>query len=186
MKEAPKPPRTFPDFLLAGGRGELNPCGTCSPSPGGEDHLKRRSSSPPVPPLLGCRHCSPVPRPNRNAPPGAANAEGKPPSGHLLGRFCKCRRRSNAGDARGEAPCIRKQKNLPLPRRGRGAGGMGQENKLKAGLASDQNNRATQQGNAVAGQAGDKEGKPPQGTTAAGRAGARAGHAPRRAPHQQG
>ena len=40
---------------------------------------------------------------------------------------------------------------------------MGQENKLKAGLASDQNNRATQQGNAVAGQAGDKEGKPPTG-----------------------
>ena len=32
--------------------------GTCYPSPGGEDHLKRRSSSPPVPPLLGCRHCS--------------------------------------------------------------------------------------------------------------------------------
>ena len=36
----------------------LNPSGTCSPCPGGEDHLKRRSSSPPVPPLLGCRHCS--------------------------------------------------------------------------------------------------------------------------------
>ena len=36
----------------------MNPCGTCYPCPGGEDHLKRRSSSPPVPPLLGCRHCS--------------------------------------------------------------------------------------------------------------------------------
>ena len=64
----------------------------------------------------------------------------------------------------------KKTKNLPLPRRGRGGGGIsfpfgegGQENKLKAGLASDQNNRATQQGNAVAGQAGDKEGKPPTG-----------------------
>ena len=34
------------------------PGGTCYPCPGGEDHLKRRSSSPPVPPLLGCRHCS--------------------------------------------------------------------------------------------------------------------------------
>ena len=45
--------------------------------------------------------------------------------------------------ARGEAPCIRKQKNLPLPQRGRGAGGWGKERKLKAGLT------------------GDKEGKPP-------------------------
>ena len=42
----------------------LNPSGTCSPCPGGEDHLKRRRRlrrivpSPPVPPLLGCRHCS--------------------------------------------------------------------------------------------------------------------------------
>ena len=57
----------------------------------------------------------------------------------------------------------KKTKNPPFPHRGRGLGGMGQENKLKAGLASDQNNRATQQGNAVAGQAGDKEGKPPTG-----------------------
>ena len=31
------------------------------------------------------------------------------------------------GDARGEAPCIRKPKNLPLPRRGRGVGGDGGE-----------------------------------------------------------
>ena len=35
----------------------LNPGGTGYPCPGGEDHLRRRSSSPPVPPLLGCRHC---------------------------------------------------------------------------------------------------------------------------------
>ena len=43
---------------------ELSPAGGVPPAalaclcPGGEDHLKRRSSSPPVPPLLGCRHCS--------------------------------------------------------------------------------------------------------------------------------
>ena len=37
----------------------------------------------------------------------------------------------------------KKTKNLPLPRRGRGAGGWGKERKLKAGLT------------------GDKEGKPP-------------------------
>ena len=56
--------------------GGLNPSGTGSPCPGGEDHLKRRRRlrrivpSPPVPPLLGCRHCSPVPRPNRHATRG--------------------------------------------------------------------------------------------------------------------
>ena len=42
----------------------LSPGGTCSTCPGGEDHLKRRRRlrrivpSPPVPPLLGCRHCT--------------------------------------------------------------------------------------------------------------------------------
>ena len=48
-----------------GGRGGgCSPCGTWFPCPGGEDHLKRRRRlrrivpSPPVPPLLGCRHCS--------------------------------------------------------------------------------------------------------------------------------
>ena len=45
----------LPSRCPAGG---CSPCGTCSPCPGGEDHLKRRSSSPPVPPLLGCRRCS--------------------------------------------------------------------------------------------------------------------------------
>ena len=47
-----------PDLAAAVPGGGLNPSGTCYPCPGGEDHLKRRSSSPPVPPLLGCRHCS--------------------------------------------------------------------------------------------------------------------------------
>ena len=46
------------------------------------------------------------------------------------------------GDARGEAPCIRKLKISPFPP-GRGSGGWGQQSKLKAGAA------------------GDKEGKPP-------------------------
>ena len=52
--------------LKAGQAGDKEgkpPGGTCSPRPGGEDHLKRRRRvrrivpSPPVPPLLGCRHC---------------------------------------------------------------------------------------------------------------------------------
>ncbi len=46
------------------------------------------------------------------------------------------------GDARGEAPCIRKLKISPFPP-GRGSGGWGQQSKLKAGAA------------------GDKQGKPP-------------------------
>ena len=44
-----------------------------------------------------------------------------PPQGHLYGRGIQCRTRSNAGDARGEAPCIRKLKP-PFPP-GRGTGG---------------------------------------------------------------
>ena len=51
----------------------------------------------------------------------------KPPFGHLHGRFCKCRRRSNAGDARGEAPCIRKQKISPFPAGEGGRGDRGQK-----------------------------------------------------------
>ena len=66
------------------------------------------------------------------------------PSGHFLRRFSQYRFRLSPGDARGEAPCIRKPKNLPLPRRGRG-GGWGKKRKVKAGAA------------------GGKAGKPPSG-----------------------
>ena len=78
--------------------GGLNPSGTCSPCPGGEDHLKRRRRlrrivpSPPVPPLLGCRHC-----PWKGGSFGFAPNRRLPCAGHPLGRFCKCRRRFNAG-----------------------------------------------------------------------------------------
>ena len=126
----------------------LNPCGTCSTCPGGEDHLKRRSSSPPVPPLLGCRLCSPVPRPNRRAsrrvpltPAEPATLGASPPSG-----TCSAGTISAAGGlmpgCRGRSPRQNKLKNAPFPP-GRGVGGWGKEIKLKAGLA------------------GDKEGKPP-------------------------
>ena len=67
------------------GAGDRSPCGICSTCPGGEDHLKRRSSSPPVPPLLGCRHCS-----RQTISVGFA-----------------VNRRFNPGDARGEAPCMK-------------------------------------------------------------------------------
>ena len=83
----------------------------------------------------------------------AGDKQGKPSAGHrngwssrqrrgyalvgcLLRRFNPCRVPSSPGDARGEAPCIRKLKS-PLPT-GKGSGGWGQESKLKAGLAGDQ------------------------------------------------
>ena len=91
-------------------QGGCSPCGTCSPCPGGEDHLKRRRRlrrivpSPPVPPLLGCRLCSPEPRPNRRAPPpGAANARracnagARPPPGTWFAPISQRRAGSGAG-----------------------------------------------------------------------------------------
>ena len=103
----------------------MPPCGTCYSCPGGEDHLKRRSSSPPVPPLLGCRHCSPEPRLNCHAPAGYRNAThspasqgAKPHSGHLFGRDYKCRKQSNARGAGGGAPGKIKLESPPSRREG--------------------------------------------------------------------
>ena len=146
------------------GGGRCSPCGTCYPCPGGEDHLKRRSSSPPVPPLLGCRHCS------RESI--SCHSGGKPWTslcvGHLLDSLCKCRRRSNAGDARGGAPCMKITLISPFPAGEGGWGDRGQESKLKAGAA------------------GDKEGKPPAGHQSGRANKCRAGSAPLRAPQRQG
>ncbi len=79
-----------------GTRRELNLRGAGSTCPGGGGTSKPRklpppdppfpfpndrSPSPPVPPLLGCRHCSPVPRPNRNATAGHRNASQSHPQG---------------------------------------------------------------------------------------------------------
>ena len=91
----------------------------------------------------------------------AGNQPGKPPAGHLLGKFCQCRRRLNAGDARGEAPCIKKAKNLPLPA-GKGAGGMGAENqaKVRGGRRPKQPRHPTRQ-RGGGGQATNKARHPP-------------------------
>ena len=80
------------DLATVVSAGGLNPNGTCSPCPGGEDHLKRRSSSPPVPPLLGCRHCS-----EERTSAGSAPNRRRPCAGCPHGRDCKCRKRFNAG-----------------------------------------------------------------------------------------
>ena len=61
----------------------------------------------------------------------------------------------SARGCKGRSPLHENNLGLPLPRRGRGSGGWGQEGKLKAGVA------------------GDKEGKPPADP-------ARQGQAPRR------
>ena len=54
-------------------------------------------------------------------------------AGHLYGRVCTCRKRSNAGVPGAVAPG-KKTYSLPLPRRGRGSG---EKSKLKAGAAGD-------------------------------------------------
>ena len=115
-------------------RREMYPCGTCYPCPGGEDHLKRRRRlrrivpSPPVPPLLGCRHC---PRRQTEFFSFASAA-------WVQTRGCK-----------GRSPLHKKTKNSPFPP-GRGAGGMGEKRKLKAGQGGNPNRQL-----------------PPSGTTAA-------------------
>ena len=117
----------------------LNPSGTCSPCPGGEDHLKRRRRlrrivpSPPVPPLLGCRLC-----PKESI---SCHSGGKPwtslCAGHPLGRLCKCRKRSNARGAGGGSPRRNKLKVSPFPGGEGGRGDRGQKSKLKAGAAGN-------------------------------------------------
>ena len=78
-------------------------------------------------------------RQGRHAPRRATARQGQParrrtlsrvprrilaPAGHLLRRFSQCRFRLSPGDARGEAPCIRKLKTPPSRREGgRGDGG---------------------------------------------------------------
>ena len=78
----------------------LAPRGTCSTCPGGEDHLKRRSSSPPVPPLLGCRLC-----PEKGGSIGFApnwRLRRYTPAGDMDGRSSQCRRgKPPAGDMDG-------------------------------------------------------------------------------------
>ena len=79
------------------------PGGTCSPCPGGEDHLKRRSSISPGPPSPWL------------------------PALFIGNRFLPFSRRTVGlvpGDARGGAPCMKKPWAPPSPE-GKGAGGIG-------------------------------------------------------------
>ena len=108
-------PSAFPS---GGAGGAFPPAALVRPAPGERTFSNAEVPLPRSPLSLaaGTAHTEPL-------PVGFALTRGfLSPAGHLLGKFCKCRGRLNAGDARGEAPCIRKQKNLPLPRRGRGLG----------------------------------------------------------------
>ena len=90
------------------------------------------------------------------------------PAGGKYGRANKCRRRSNAGDARGGAPCKKTTLVSPFPAGEGGRGVRGQEIKLKAGAT------------------GDQKSKPPSGTTAARIASAAGGKPPLSFPQRQG
>ena len=100
--------------------------------------LSRRALAPQVQPMplpaqpRGCKGRSPLHKKTKNPPfPGgeggaggwgqeskpkvglAGDKEGTPPAGHFLRRLSQCRFRLSPGDARGEAPCIRKLKTPP-------------------------------------------------------------------------
>ena len=125
--------------------GGLNPSGTCSPCPGGEDRLKRRRRvrrivpSPPVPPLLGCRLC-----PKKG---GSVCFAPKHKLPSALGT-CLAGTISAAGGlmpgCRGRSP---RQNKLLVPTipPGRGAGGMGAGNKAKGRVCRRPNRQATLQ-----------------------------------------
>ena len=94
--------------------------------------------------------------------PGAGRASAaqvQPPCGCLFGRLCKCRLRLRRGDARGEAPCIRKLKISPFPP-GRGSGGWGQKIYDMAGKIGEAGH-SPPAGAGTARSAGDQPGKPP-------------------------
>ena len=65
-------------------------------------------------------------------PPGASPRRTPHPT-HF-----QCRIPPSPRGCKGRSPLHKKTKNLPLPRRGRGSGGWGQQSKLKAGAAGNQ------------------------------------------------
>ncbi len=88
---------------------------------GAKKNTKGRVERQPQPPPPAGYSDGKVSRQRRGKPP--ASARYAAPAPVPLG--------FNPGDARGEAPCIKITLNLPLPRRGRGVGGMGAEKNTK-------------------------------------------------------
>ena len=107
------------------------------------------------------------------------------PSGHFLRRLSQCRFRLSPGDARGEAPCIRKLKTPPSRREG-GWGDGGRKASQKQGWQAARKARPPP-GNGKARSASEAGGLfqeppgaslPPPGTFSAGSANAASGSAP--------
>ena len=92
----------------------------------------------------------------------AGGKEGQPPARHRQRRSSQCRAPSSPGDARGEAPCIRKLKVSPFPP-GSGGGGMGAVNQAKGRGDRRQRGQAPPVDSGMARSAGDQPGKPPAG-----------------------
>ena len=123
---------------------------SCPPSPKGKDippplPLRGRGSprlfhargfAPGTPALNRLRHVQTVPNRYPETEPGRRHSQGT----------ASCRFAANRGfspgNARGEAPCIRKLKISPFPAGEGGWGDRGQEIKLKAGAADNPNRRA--------------------------------------------
>ena len=117
-------------WVLAVPGGGLNSSGTCSPCPGGEDHLKRRSSSPPVPLSLAAGTA------NRKAVLSVlhrtGDAENESPAGAGLAGRASVASGSVQG-CRGRSPRRNKLLVSPFPAGEGGRWDRGQESKLKAG-----------------------------------------------------
>ena len=124
-----RPAVHVPDGGQGGG---CSPCGTCYSCPGGEDHLKRRSSSPPVPPLLGCRHF-----------PWKGGSFGFASHRRLFAWGARMAETVSAANGlmqgcRGRSPRRNKLIVSPFPTGEGGRGDRGQESKPKAGLAGEE------------------------------------------------
>ena len=103
------------------GAGDCSPCGTCSPSPGGEDHLKRRRR---------VRRIVPLPRSPLSLAAGTAHRK------HLSSVWA-ANHGFSPGGAGGEAPGEINLYPPPFPTGEGGRGDRGQKSKLTAGAAGD-------------------------------------------------
>ena len=82
-----------------------------------------------------------APLAHRQHPPPPAPPGTSPPPQYLLDWYCKCRKRSNVG-APGAKPPAKLTYSLPLPRRGRGGGGMGERKHTEGRVSRRQKRQA--------------------------------------------
>ena len=119
------------------------------------------------------RRQAPRREPRRQGEPATKRA--RPPPGTANAHRASAAPRPAPGDARGEAPCIKKAKNLPLPA---GKGGMGADKQAKGRIGRRQRGQAPRLVPRRQGEPATKRASPPPGAANARRASA----APRPAP----